>query len=355
MANRKKLIQSKIGKPPGTLTYLGDHSEKDIKITFLEYDEENYNLVKKISLAKLKELLAAERGNKIRWINICGLNDVDIVSQIGDMFSINKLVLEDIVNVYHRPKLEVIKNILFAVLKKISIQDNKVKLDPLNIIVTPDTLLTFQDHNEETFELIYERINLGKGVFRKSGRDYLLYVLIDFMVDKYFFIMEDLNERIEAMQEKLMESPEKEDLKSIQNLKQDVQKARNSLHPMREAVNSLIRNDSNFVTHDSIIYLRDTYDHIVHLIEMIESARESILALMDIYLSRISNKMNEVMKVLTIIATIFIPLTFIAGVYGMNFETMPELHWEYGYPVIWSIMILAGIILIAFFKKKHWF
>ena len=355
MNPRKKVIKDKIGKPPGTLTYFGEKQDVVSKITYVEYNEEEFRKLEFTSIDGLKKYIAESSGSKVRWIDLCGLNDVSLLGSIGELFNVHKLFLEDILNSYQRPKIEISNDGIFAVIKQVNIDESsKIILDQLSIILTNNTILTFHDEADITFDIIYDRIETGNAVFKKSAADYLFYVLTDFMVDRYFLTLEELNEQIEELQEKLLEDPEKEDLSKIQALKKDVQKARQSLFPLREAVNSLIRRDSAVITDETIVYLRDTYDHVIQLIEMLETTREAILTLMDIYLSSISNKMNEVMKVLTIIATIFIPLTFIAGVYGMNFEVMPELHWEYGYFVVWVIMLVVGIFLGLFFKKKKW-
>lgn len=354
MSHKKKLIKSKTGKPPGTLMYVGEKPITDVSITFLDYNQEVFQKREMKTIEEFSEAVKNVRQDTVSWVNINGLQNVELITEIGSLFAIHNLVLEDILNVYQRPKIEIYDDYIFAVIKHISKTDDKVKIDQISILVSDDFVITFQDNSSNIFEGIFERIEVGKNIFRKSKQDYLFYVLIDFIVDHYFVINEELTEEVDALQEELFINNEKNYTEEIHKLKKIVNKVRQAVKPSREIISGLLREDIEMINGSTHVYFRDTLDHLVQINEGLDLTRESVISLLDTYLSTVSNRMNEVMKVLTIIATIFIPLTFIAGVYGMNFKYMPELEWEYGYPIVWVIMLVVGILLGIFFKKKKW-
>lgn len=351
---KKQQLKNKIGKPPGTLIHVGESKIEKAIVTLTEYNEQEYKTKKIESVEELIQL-ASTNDDKIKWIDVNGISDVDFLTKFGEIFKIHSMILEDVVNSNQQPKVEYYDKDMFFVLKKITWEENQdVAYDQISILITPQLLFTFRDDTKEDYTSIQARIETGVNVFRKSKLDYLFYVLIDFEVDRYFLLIEELSEKIEAEQEILFDDPTQNDIKKIQLLKKDAHKIKHAIRPLREALLSLVRQESVFIEQQNMVYFRDAMDHISQVHEALETQRESITTLIDIYLSSVSNKMNEVMKMLTLIATIFIPLTFIVGVYGMNFENMPELHFEYAYFIVWGIMIVLGISLIVYFKKKKW-
>ncbi len=356
MSIRKNQIKSKIGKPPGSLIFVGEKNIDKTVLTLTEYDEESYDSRVIKSFKELESLHINNKSRKIRWLNVNGLQNVELISKIGTLLGIHSLNVEDVLNSYHHPKADFFDNGIFIVMKNFEMkEDKRLSDEQVSFFLGENFLVSFQ-HNPEvdTFNPIYERIENGKNVFRKSKADYLLYVLLDFILDNYFLVVEELGEQIDDAQGVLLKNPTTEDLMRIQTLKKYIQKIRQAASPLRDILNSLLRRDSALINEETIIYLRDTLDHQIHIFENLETLRDSLTTMLDIYLSSINNKMNEVMKVLTIIATIFIPLTFIVGIYGMNFKHMPELDWKFGYPIVMAIMIAIAVSLVWYFKKKKW-
>lgn len=354
-SKKKQQLKNKVGKPPGTLIHVGERVLEKVVITLTEYDDQTYNVKKIETLDELKNLSNAPADGKVRWIDFNGYGDVDYLTRFGEIFNIHALILEDVVNSHQQPKIEHYEDDIFLVMKKITWEPGQeVNYDQLSILFTSKFLITFRDDISEDYTSIRTRIEAGLKVFRKSKADYLFYVLIDYTIDQYFLVIEELSERIEAEQVDLLDDPKPEDLQKIQKMKKDAYLIKHAIRPVRESLANLLRVESDSIEQKNMIYYRDSLDHIIQVHESLETQRESITTLIDIYLSSVSNRMNEVMKVLTIIATIFIPLTFIAGIYGMNFVNMPELQWEYGYFVVWGIMLLVGVLLVLFFKRKGW-
>ena len=354
-SKKKQQLKNKVGKPPGTLIHVGERELEKVVITLTEYDDQTYNVKKIETLDELQNLSNAPADGKVRWIDFNGYGDVDYLTRFGEIFNIHALILEDVVNSHQQPKIEHYEDDIFLVMKKITWEPGQeVNYDQLSILFTSKFLITFRDDISEDYTSIRTRIEAGLKVFRKSKADYLFYVLIDYTIDQYFLVIEELSERIEAEQVDLLDDPKPEDLQKIQKMKKDAYLIKHAIRPVRESLANLLRVESDSIEQKNMIYYRDSLDHIIQVHESLETQRESITTLIDIYLSSVSNRMNEVMKVLTIIATIFIPLTFIAGIYGMNFVNMPELQWEYGYFVVWGIMLLVGVLLVLFFKRKGW-
>jgi len=270
--------------------------------------------------------------------------------------NLHHLVIEDIHNTYQRPKAEDYEDFLYIVLKMISWDENlnQAQAEQVSMILGKGYVLSFKEDPGDIFDPVRVRLREGKGRIRKSGADYLAYALLDQVVDNYFLVLENLGERIESLEEELTTNPSPATLKAIHHLKRELIFLRKSVWPLREAINSLERGDSSLFQAETLVYLRDLYDHTIQVMDTIETFRDMVSGMLDIYLSSISNRMNEIMKVLTIIATIFIPLTFIAGVYGMNFANMPELQWPWGYFAVWGVMILVAGGMIIFFKRKGW-
>lgn len=346
-------VQSvKTGSPPGTLVYNGEQRSEEVKITLIEYNESE---ILEKTFNNIEECISHADPGMVKWINVDGIHKVDVIERIGKTFNIHPLTLEDIVNPGQRAKFEEFENYTASVLKMLYYND-RLRAEQLTILLLPDNLvISFQEvHGGDAFDLIRERIRTGKGRIRKSKGDYLCYALIDAVVDCYFNILEKIGDRIEELEDELTVEPSKKILHHLHDLKKEMIYVRKAVWPTRELVNNIMRSESEFFSDSTQIYFRDVHDHSVRIIETIETYRDLLAGMMDIYLSSVSNKMNEVMKVLTIISTIFIPVTFIAGVYGMNFEYMPELRSPYAYPAVWIIMLVIIVSLLFYFRKKKW-
>ena len=290
------------------------------------------------------------------WFNVNGIHEVEIIKRIGEEFNIHTMLLEDILNTEQRPKMEDFEDYLFISLKAFSTNvKDEIVMDQISIIVESNFVISFQESDNNLFKSVKERIKHGKGIIRKMGCDYLAYTLIDSIVDNYFISIEKIADRIEALEEDIISDPESQDLMVIKNSKRDVIYMRRAIAPMREVVRNMEKPSCTFITKEVRFYLTDVYDHIVHILDSLETFKEILSTTVEIYISSINFKMNEVMKVLTIIATIFIPLSFVASVYGMNFKFMPELGWRWGYEFAWFIMaVMAGLMLWSF-KRRNWF
>jgi magnesium transporter len=343
----------KTGLAPGTPVYVGERRLEPTKITIIEYDE---NHVQERKLGSVEECKELRDPPGVVWINIDGIHDISVVQSIGKIFGIHPLVQEDIVNTHQRPKVEDYKSYLVTIVKMLYEETTTPALqaEQVSIIITPKIVISFQEREGDVFTPLRERIRNGKGTVRQRGSDYLAYCLIDAIVDHYFLIMENLEDRIMPLEEQVVNDPRPEVLQRIHSLKNDLVFLRRSLWPLREMLARLYRDELPLVQTDTRPFLRDVHDHTIQVIEILESFQEIVSGMMDVYLSGISNRMNNIMKVLTIIATIFIPLTFIAGVYGMNFQHMPELAWRWSYPAILGLMTLVFIGMIIFFKRKRW-
>jgi len=284
------------------------------------------------------------------------LHELDLIESLGRHFKIHPLVLEDIVNTGQRPKMEGFEDYLFLVLKMLNYDEktNEIRTEQVSLVIGKYFVISFQEREGDVFNQVRERIRKSKGKIRKRGSDYLAYALMDAVVDNYFIVLEKMGEKTEDLEQELLTKPSSETLQAIHSLKRKLILLRKSVWPLREAVSGLTRGDSKLIKDSTIVYLRDVYDHTIQVIDTIETLRDTVSGMLDTYLSSISNRMNEVMKVLTIIATIFIPLTFIAGIYGMNFEYMPELEWPWGYFAVWGVMILVAITMCIYFKRRGW-
>jgi len=343
----------KTGLPPGTPVFIGDKKAEETKITILDYDETQFQEKK---VREIEECFPFKETPTVTWINVDGVHDVGFIQKLGEHFDLHPLIIEDIVNTQQRPKMEESENYIYIVLKMLYLdaESNGTQVEQVSVVFGKNFVISFQEREGDIFEIIRERIRNGKGRIRKMGTDYLAYALIDAVVDHYFIILEKDGEKIEVLEEKVVSEPRPETLQEIHRLKRDMIFLRRSVWPLRELVNSLERGESPMIQKTTRIYLRDVYDHTIQVIDTLETYRDMLSGMHDTYLSSISNRMNEVMKVLTIIATIFIPLTFIAGIYGMNFEFMPELKWRWAYFGVWGIILIIGIFMLLFFKKKKW-
>ena len=355
MAKRKR-IRSKLkkaGLPPGTLVYTGERKMETARITVIDYD---VNTFQEKQVAKIEDCFEFKTTPTVTWINIDGLHDVNIIEKIGNQYDFHPLVLEDILNTGQRPKFEDYEKYVYIVLMMLSFDDESqtVLSEQVSIVLGKNYVISFQENIGDVFEQIRDRIRNAKGKIRKMGADYLMYALLDAIVDNYFIILEKLGEKIEFLEEELVSNPMEKTLQQIHNLKREMVHLRRSIWPLRELLSGIERSESDLILESTDAYLRDVYDHTIQVIDTVESFRDMVSGMLDIYLSSVSNRMNEVMKVLTIIATIFIPLTFIAGVYGMNFKYMPELKWKFGYFGVLLIMLIITGGMLYYFKKKKW-
>lgn len=345
-------ISEKAGFPPGSLIHIGKHKKEKTSIDVIDYTKQDYS---EISCAIIEESYKYKDTDTISWININGLNDTELINKLSLEYGLHSLLIEDILNTEHRPKLEEFNDYLFFTLKMIGInkKGNAIISEQVSFILGKNYLLTFQEKKGDVFNSLRIRLKKNKNTTRQKGIDYLFYRLIDTIVDNYFFVIEYLNENIEALEERVLNSPETDTLKDIQKIKRELISLRKIISPLRDIVGTLRTNDS-LISDKTKPYLKDVYDHIIHVNESLESQKDILSSIMDLYLSGVNNKMNQVMKLLTIISTIFIPLTFIAGIYGMNFKHMPELENPYGYVITWGVMIFLFILMILFFKRKKW-
>lgn len=346
-----KKMSKKAGLPPGTLVAEAAKDAAPVKITVIDYDETSYE---EKELEEVTDCRLLREKPTVTWVNVDGVHGVDVLEELGGCFGLHPLVLEDIANTDQRPKTEDFAEYLFVVLKMLDYDGDEIGTEQVSVVFGPDYVLSFQERESDVFDAVRERIKNSKGRIRKSGPDYLAYALLDAVVDNYFVILEQIGEKVGSLEEDLIEDPKPETLQSIHEMKREMIILRKSVWPLREVVNGLARGDSKLVRQSTGVFLKDVYDHTIQVIDAVETYRDVLSGMLDLYLSTVSNRMNEVMKVLTIIATIFIPLTFVAGIYGMNFQFMPELGWHWSYPLVWLVMVIVALSMVAFFKRKKW-
>lgn len=353
MPNPMKKRSKKAGLPPGTLVHIGERKSEKTKIAILDYDELH---VQEKEAKTADECLPFKDEPTVTWINVDGLHQVEVLEKLGEGFGLHPLVLEDILNTDQRPKMEDYGDYMYIVLKMLSWNEksDETEAEQISIILGETFVITFQEKEGDVFDPIRQRIKDNKGRIRKMGTDYLAYTLLDSIVDNYFIILEKLGEKIEFLEEELVTNPTPKTLQTLHHLKREMIFLRKSVWPLREVISGLERGESPLIKEATRIYLRDVYDHTIQVIDTVETFRDMLSGMLDIYLSSISNRMNAVMKVLTIIATIFMPLTFIAGIYGMNFQYMPELGWRWGYPMVLLIMLATGVFMLIAFRRKKW-
>jgi len=346
----------KAGLTPGTLVHIGERKADRTRITVIDFDETHYE---ERELAAPTECREYTGKPTVTWVNVDGLHDVETIEQVGKCFEAHRLVLEDIVDTSQRPKLDSEKDKYIFIVAKMFQYDEReddILAEQVSLLVGRHSVVSFQEQKREgdVFGPVRRRLRRQEGRVRRAGADYLAYSLLDAVVDGYFGVLEQLGEKVEALEEELVGNVTPQTLHRIHTLKRELLILRRGIWPLREVVSGLQRGDSPLIAAETTIYLKDLHDHIIQVIDNVETLREMVSGILDIYLSSISNRMNEVMKVLTIIATIFIPLTFIAGVYGMNFRYMPEIGWRWAYPTLWSGMLLVAAGMVVYFRRKRW-
>ncbi|MGK7877011.1 MAG: magnesium/cobalt transporter CorA [Xenococcaceae cyanobacterium] len=340
------------GSEPGTLSIEAD--AKPSKIILIDYNEEG--VTRKVNLTP-KACIPYLETDSVSWVDVQGLGSEEILKQVGKVFQLHPLLLADVVNVPQRPKVEDYNEQLMIIAHIVhpKLNEEGFESEQVGFVLGKNYLLTFQEEPEDCFDPVRDRIRANKGRVRQSGADYLAYVLLDAIIDGFFPVLEDYGERIETLENQVVLNPTRRTLEEIYEVRRELLALRRTIWPMRNVINILIRGSSNLISPDVQIYFRDCYDHVIQLLDIVETYRELASSLMDVYLSSMSNKMNEVMKVLTVISTIFIPLTFVAGVYGMNFQNMPELEWKWSYFACWGVMVAIASSLIYFFWRRGWF
>jgi magnesium transporter len=355
-----KTTSRKAGLPPGSPVFIGEKVTETFGLDMVDYDAENISLTTPVRLEEF-HLLKKKPSNT--WIRIHGLHDAQAVDRFCLGFGLHPLTIEDILHTGQRPKIDHYDDYLFLVINLINYNDatREMSMEQISFVLGPSYLLTFHEKDDDIFDDVLARLQTNKGRSRKMGVDYLLYSLLDRVVDNFFSVLEKIGEEVEDLEEELIAEPTPETLQSIHTLKREMILLRKSVWPLREVINGLQRDETAFMGEAIRVYLKDLYDHTIQVLDTVETFRDIISGMIDIYLSSVSNRMNEVMKVLTIFAVIFIPLTFIAGLYGMNFNTsksplnMPELNWYFGYPFALSLMAGTAIAMLIYFKKKKWF
>ncbi len=352
MANSSKKRSAKSGLPPGALVHIGERHAERAKILLCEYDESRYE---EKAINNLEGLKTPGDLQTVTWVHIDGLQDVHLLERMGACFGLHPLILEDILNTDQRPKLEDRGDYLYVVLKRFHRAGNGVLVsEQVSIVLGSNYMISLQEQEGDLLDPIRERLRNDRGRLRRGGPDRLAHAILDGIVDGYFTILDHFGDEIEILEEELMGRPTSATLRAIQILRGKMILLRKSVWPLREVIGSLGRSDSPLIRESSLLYFRDISDHTVQVIDTIETYRDLLSGMLDIYLSSISNRMNEIMKVLTVIATVFMPLTFLAGVYGMNFKYMPELEWPWSYFVLWGVMIAVAAIMLLFFRRKKW-
>lgn len=343
----------KAGLPPGTMVHIGEQKVDVVKLTVIDFDAQR---IEQRDLDRVEETFAFRDTPSVTWLNVSGLHAPSIITAIGEHYGIHSLTLEDILHTDQRPKVEVTDGSVYIVLKMLvyDAAHHHIEAEQISLILGPTYVITFQERDGDVLEPLRRRLLQDTGRVRKQGADYLTYAIIDVIVDHYFAVLENIGEAIEQLERDVLEKPDHTLVQKIQHMKRDLIFLRKATWPLREVIASLTRDEIALIQKGTQPYLRDIYDHIVQVIDMVENFRDLVSGLLDIYLSSVNTRMNEIMKVLTIIATIFIPLTFIVGVYGMNFEVMPELHWPWSYPVLWVFMVSIIVAMLAFFRVKKW-
>ena len=359
MAKRHRHLQRRpkstnaLNKAPGTVAYVGRKESAEIKVEVIDYNKVNYE---RFIFDNVEATFKFQNEENITWINVDGLSNTAEIEKLGKYYKLHPLIIEDIVNTNQRPKIDEYQDYLFIVAKMLYHKENGIlEHEHISIVIGKDYVLTFQEADGDVFDAVRERLTNDKGRLRNSGPDYLVFAILDAIIDNYFVVIEEISDKIETLEEQLFTAQPNDDITfEIQELKRTVLRIRRAVFPLREVIGRLEKIDSTLIQEKTLNYIRDLYDHIIQVSENIEIYREMTWGLMDMYMTTISNKMNEVMKVLTIMASIFIPLTFMAGIYGMNFEYMPELQWKYSYFVLWGLMILVFLGMIIYFKRKKW-
>jgi magnesium transporter len=341
--------RNSVFQPPGTISYVGEERTEKVHAETIVYDEKDFKKLDGIYLDKLED-------DQVNWFNVDRVHEIDLLKKVGSKFHLHHLLLEDIANTTQRPKTEFYEQCIYQCIKMISYdpEENEINQEQVSILLTNHAVITFQEKTGDVFENIRERIEQSRGRIRYSNNDYLFYALIDSVIDHYFIAVEQIGEYLDQLEDEIFDNPQKSSLEHIQKNKRMLLTLRRAIFPLRESISRLLKEDSKFIDPQIKNYFQDAYDHCIQIIETVESYREINGGLRDMYLSSVSHKMNQIMQVLTIMSSIFIPLTFLAGIYGMNFDHIPELHWANGYRFFWILSGCIFVALLGFFKWKKW-
>jgi len=354
MKKKRTTYTDKIGMPPGSLVYIGKETKEKITLSEINFSSDHFE---EFDLKKVFDCNTWNSYDTVTMISIIGINNISIIEEAGKHFKLDPMTLEDVVNTKSRPKLEEYDDYLFLPLNLLMVDliSNEISSERISLLLGKNGVVSFQEKEIQILSPLKDRIRNGKGLVRKRKADYIFYRLIDIIVDNYFLVIEYLTDRIDELEEKILQDPNVGVHEEIYDLKRKIGFVKRTISPLRECISKVIKSDSDLVSESTQNYFRDVSDHLLNLIDTVDSQKETINDFLNLYMSAMSNKMNEVMKVLTIFASIFIPLTFIAGIYGMNFEIMPELKWRYGYFIAWGAMLLVTTLLLIYFKRKKWF
>jgi len=341
------------GASPGTLIHTGELKTERVQIHRMDYDAERLD---ERELAAMDEAFPLDEGPSVTWLNVDGLHDVEVIQSLGQHIGLHPLTMEDVLSTGQRPKIDDYEDLAFIVMRMVQFDSAREELidEQVSLVVGRGFVVSFQERPGDVFEPVRERLRASKGRIRSSGADYLAYALIDAVVDHYFVTLERLSDTIEELSEAILESPDSGSLERVHDLKRSLVFMRKSIWPLREVAAKLVRGETPVFESSTLVFVRDVYDHAVQVIDTVESLRDIVTGMHDIYLSSLSNRMNEIMKVLTMIATIFIPLTFVAGIYGMNFQYMPELEWRWAYFVVLGAMAMIAVVMVVLFRRKRW-
>ncbi len=353
MKKNKPQRKLKLGLAPGSLIFTGTKKMASVKISLIQYND---NIYEETIQPNIEEAITTcEKFEGVSWINIDGLHDINTIELAGSKLKIHKLTIEDILTIGQRPKIDEFADYFFIVMKMFQFNalEENVDDEQLSFIIKKNLLLTFQEKEGDVFNHVKKRLIDGKGTIRKRGSDYLTYALMDSIVDYYFDVIEKLGEKIDELENDLLDKPDQKTMLKLHSIRREILHLRRSVYPLRELLNRLDKIEDPIISPDTKIFIRDLYDHTIQVIETIEVFRDMASSMMDLFMNSQSNKMNSIMKVLTIVSTIFIPLTFIVGVYGMNFN-MPEIQYDWAYFVVWGAMVTIAVGMMFYFKKKGW-
>lgn len=350
---RAHSLNAKLGTVPGTMVFIGDQKMDKVCIDIINYSESMLQELPGLSVDQCRELI---KSPGVTWINVNGIHDVGLIGKLGKHLGLHPLTLENIVNTEQRPKTEEFPDYIYTVLKMISLDEEskRMEIEHVSLILGKNYVLSFQEKEGDVFNPVRERLKNAIGRIRTMKSDYLAYSLMDAVVDNYFLTVERIGDRIEDLDDQILTEPEPGNMQELHHLKRDILYLRKIVWPLREEVGRLDKSESPLIHPETKVFFRDLYDHTIQVIDIVETFRDILGGMHDTYLSSVSNRMNEIMKMLTIFATIFIPLTFITGVYGMNFEFMPELKWHWGYFLVLGLMLVLGLVIVRYFRKKKW-
>jgi magnesium transporter len=350
----------RVGSSPGSVIYTGPARDAPVTVDIISYDEGRFEELRDLPLEEAVRRVSEDQG--VRWLNVNGVHRTEIIEHVGAALDLHPLTMEDIVSLGQRPKIEDYERYLYIALRMLAYRSSEgedgepeLENEQLSLILLDGVVVTFQEHPGDVFEPLRERLRQAKGRLRKLGADYLAYALIDIVIDRYFTVVEDYGDAIEDLEAEILENPNTEVLQRVNHLKRETLVVRKAVWPLREVIAGLEREEGDLMSPTAITYLRDAHDHAIQVIDTVESLRDMLTNLHDMYLSALSYRMNDVMKVLTIIATIFIPLSFLVGVYGMNFHHMPELALPWAYPALWGLMIIIAVGMLLIFRRRGWF